>query len=121
VLDRLDISQGNRFYYYEWQNAPPIPKEEIICHSANMHLIPADWSLRCAMWQTRAGDLIRMKGLLVEVSGPDMPPWRSSLSRTDTGNGACELMWVESLEKLNDSGKAAEKNGDAKKLSQVER
>jgi hypothetical protein len=35
-----------------------------------------------------------LAGELVEATGPQIGTWRSSLSRTDTGNGACELMWV---------------------------
>ena len=26
VVDRLGISMGNRFYFYEWKNEPPIPQ-----------------------------------------------------------------------------------------------
>jgi hypothetical protein len=103
VLDRLGISQSNRFYFYEWQNAPPIPKEEITAHSANMHLIPSSASIRNRIAWLRKGELIRLTGFLVEATNPKlagMPPWRSSLSRTDSGNGACEIMWVESIEKL---------------------
>jgi hypothetical protein len=100
VLDRLTISQGNRFYFWEYENKPPIPEREIISHSANMHLIPARFSVRNQIAWLRRGDLVRLKGYLVEVTAPGMNPWRSSLTRTDTGNGACEIMWVESVEKL---------------------
>jgi len=34
---------------------------------------------------------------LVEVKAQDGWTWRSSLSREDTGNGACELMLVEEV------------------------
>jgi hypothetical protein len=37
-------------------------------------------------------------GYLVEVRGRDGFRWRSSLTREDTGNGACELVWVEKLD-----------------------
>jgi hypothetical protein len=33
--------------------------------------------------------------MLVEADGRDGWKWRSSLTRDDTGDGACELMWVE--------------------------
>jgi len=37
-----------------------------------------------------------MSGYLIEATHPQgVKPWRSSLTRTDTGSGACELMWVE--------------------------
>ena len=100
VIDKLTLSQGNRFYFYEWDSQPPIPLDQIICHSANMHLIPASYRVRIIIAWLRPGDLVRMRGLLVEAASPGMKPWRSSLSRTDSGNGACELMYVESIEKL---------------------
>jgi len=102
VLDKLTISQGNRFYFYEWKSSPPIPVDQIICHSANMHLIPSTSAVRSAIAWLRPGDIVRMRGLLIEATDPahpEAPPWRSSLSRTDTGNGACEIMWVESIAK----------------------
>ena len=102
VLDKLTISQGNRFYFYEWKGSPPIPMDQIFCQSANMHLIPSTSAVRSAIAWLRPGDIVRMRGFLVEATdpaNPGMPPWRSSLSRTDTGNGACEIMWVESIAK----------------------
>src|SRR5438046_2836933 len=41
VLDRIKISQSMRFYWYEYQLPPPIPKDQIISHSTNLHVIPA--------------------------------------------------------------------------------
>jgi hypothetical protein len=96
VLRLLKISQGNRFYFYEYPNAPPIPQDQIICHSANMHLVPATAAVHRALWWASPGNVIRMTGYLIEARRPNWSVWRSSLSRTDTGNGACELMWVES-------------------------
>ena len=100
ILRRLSISQGNRFFFWEYQGTPPIPEDQIICHAANMHLIPADGTVWRALWWASAGKVMRLKGYLVEATYPDFGPWRSSLSRTDTGKGACELMWVQSCEVL---------------------
>jgi hypothetical protein len=38
---------------------------------------------------------------LVRVEGQDGFIWSSSLSRDDTGAGACELIWLEQLRVLN--------------------
>jgi hypothetical protein len=38
-----------------------------------------------------------VRGYLVEARGADGWRWRSSLTREDTGAGACELIWVESV------------------------
>jgi hypothetical protein len=100
ILRQLSISQGNRFYFWEYQDNPPIPDPQIICHSANMHLIPSSSAVWRALWWASKDDIIHLTGYLVEATRPDGGTWRSSLSRTDTGNGACELMWVQSCEFL---------------------
>jgi hypothetical protein len=94
VLDQLKITQSMRFYWFEYRFPPPIPKEEIIAHSTNLHVIPATDEIAARCKSLRAGTLLELSGELVEATGPEIGTWRSSLSRTDTGNGACELMWV---------------------------
>jgi len=100
VIRRIDMSQSNRFYFWEYHGAPPIPEDQIICHSANMHLIPASGAVERALWWASPGDIVHLTGYLVQATYPGCGPWRSSLSRTDTGNGACELMYVQSCEFL---------------------
>jgi len=97
VLQQLSISQGGRFYSW-WAQSFPVPREIIETHSANMHMIPATDDLERRLKSIRAGNVVRIKGFLVEVTGKDGFRWKSSLTRTDTGAGACELIWVESLE-----------------------
>jgi hypothetical protein len=99
VLEQVDISQSNRFYF--WRVAQfPIPRRDIEANSANMHMIPADAAVADMIEGVRVGQIVRVSGYLVEVSGADGWRWRSSLTRDDTGNGACELVWVEGLEIL---------------------
>jgi hypothetical protein len=97
VLSRIDVSQSGRFYYWH-VGSFPIPRREIETSSANMHLIPADADVRHAMERVRRGELVHIEGFLVDASRPDGWHWRSSLTRNDTGNGACELVYVEELE-----------------------
>jgi len=101
VLDHLRISQSMRFYWYEYQRQPPIPKDQIISHSTNIHVIPSTTAIASRCKSLRTGSLVHLSGELVEATGPGIGTWRSSLSRTDTGNGACELMWVEKMSVLN--------------------
>jgi len=96
VLSRLSISQSQRFYFWRATELPA-PPEDIARHSANMHLIPASPDMERRLRALRPGQVIRLSGQLVEASRPDGWRWRSSLSRTDTGQGACELIWVEEL------------------------
>ncbi|HSI22384.1 MAG TPA: hypothetical protein VK959_05115 [Methylophilaceae bacterium] len=97
VLEEIDISQSGRFYFWRVDEFP-IPREEIEAHSANTHMIPADAAVARRLKEVRPGQIVRLRGYLVAISADDGWQWRSSLSRTDTGNGACELMWVESVE-----------------------
>ena len=43
------------------------------------------------------GQLVNIKGYLVKVSKNDGWYWKASLSRDDTGAGACELVYVTSI------------------------
>jgi len=97
VLEKINISQSGRWYY--WQvDTFPIPRREIETHSANMHLIPANDNIEESIDKVRKGDIIKLSGYLVKVSAKDGWNWSSSLSRDDTGNRACELIWVENFE-----------------------
>jgi hypothetical protein len=49
--------------------------------------------------EIRNGDIVQLSGSLVNVvSESDGWRWKSSQTRNDTGKGACELIWVESLQ-----------------------
>jgi hypothetical protein len=96
VLDKIEISQSSRFYFWRLREFP-IPEREIIESSANMHLIPADGSIERAIRRTRVGDVVSFDGYLVEADMAGGGKWVSSLSRSDTGAGACELVWIENF------------------------
>lgn len=100
VLSQLQISQGARFFNYRWPDAPPIPVEAIIRSSANVHLIPANEQIWRQLERTAPGRIVRVQGLLVHVVGDDGFRWNSSLTREDTGAGACELLFVQAVQVL---------------------
>ncbi|HWS26072.1 MAG TPA: hypothetical protein VN259_05785 [Xanthomonadales bacterium] len=95
VIEQLGVRQGARFFTYRWANQPPIPPAEIVRSATNVHLIPADAAISAALARLRAGDVIRLEGVLVEARRNDGWHWRSSLSREDSGAGACELLLVQ--------------------------
>ena len=98
VIDRLDISQGARFYAYRWSGpSPPLPPPVIVEHSANMHLIPASSLVWRQLKAVHAGHVVRFSGYLVSARTNDGWKWDSSLTRKDSGAGACELVWVEAV------------------------
>jgi hypothetical protein len=100
IYDKLNVSQSGRWYEYHWWGDPPLDQDEITAESANTHIIPADATIRSRVEGFSAGDIIQLKGYLVRVEGPNGFAWQSSLSRTDTGNGACEIMWVQKATRL---------------------
>lgn len=100
VLDRLTISQGNRFFFYEFFGAPPIPAEQIACHASNNHVIAANSTVASGVSSLRAGQIVDMSGYLVNVTKGDFR-WDTSMRRDDTGKGACEIFYVEDLQVEN--------------------
>ncbi|MDP6546834.1 MAG: hypothetical protein QGH60_22905, partial [Phycisphaerae bacterium] len=63
------------------------------------HLVPANQSVGSVMNRTRKGDIVEFSGSLIRIDAKkDDWHWVSSLSRTDTGSHACEVVWVESFE-----------------------
>lgn len=97
VLEHFRISQGARFSTI-YPDEQAIDMKIALRSAANMHLIPATGSLQDEFKRVRPGHVVRLRGKLVSVLGPGNFTWRSSLDRTDTGAGACELLYVESLE-----------------------
>lgn len=94
VLSQLDISQSGRFYHYRWSGNAPIPPDEIVRNSANMHMVPANSAVASALNAVKAGDQVRIDGWLVAIETPDGWRWHSSLTREDSGAGACEVVYV---------------------------
>ena len=97
VIDQLDISQSGRWYRWRYEASPPVPEQQIIHSSSNMHMIPASKAVERSLKKLRKGDIISISGYLVDVDHESGWHWRSSMIRTDTGDGACELVYVESL------------------------
>ena len=99
MADALNVTQSGRWYHYSWDSGgPPLPPKQIARNSANMHLIPADADVAAALDRVRAGDTVRLEGWLVRIERDDGWRWRSSLRRDDTGQGACELVYVCALQ-----------------------
>jgi hypothetical protein len=97
VLRAFRISQSARFYTWRMNGPLPIPRQEVIEHSANTHVIPADASVGSQLERLRAGQVVHLTGLLVDGARDDGRWMHTSLTRSDTGDGACEVMLVEHI------------------------
>ncbi len=108
-------SLGMRAYTYEyrWKNEPPPPEMVIAMASdsnkANNHIIPANAKILFQLARISTGDLVRLKGYLVNAAMPSDPDfsWTTSTSRTDRGfyrgganNPDCETIYVTEAEIL---------------------
>jgi len=99
MADRLSISQSSRFYYYRWGGeGPPIAPDEIVRNSANIHMVPADAGVARALASVDAGDMVSVNGWLIRIDRDNGWHWQSSLTREDSGSGACEVVFVCSIE-----------------------
>jgi hypothetical protein len=96
VIEQFSIYRGHRcFYWKPTTREMPVPVKEVVTHIANVHLIPADKHIAESLFRLRKGDVVELAGYLVEANAPDGWHWKSSLTREDSGPGACEVMWVD--------------------------
>jgi hypothetical protein len=100
-VDRwITWEQSDRWYFYQWSTRGPLSGDYIREHSANVHIIPATDTLAIALRQLEANDVIQLEGLLVDLEGEENGKtqlFRTSLSRTDSGEASCEILYVEKL------------------------
>lgn len=97
VINDLKFSQSGRWYEYFWRDEAPLEPQQMATHSANTHCIPADANIRRQLLSVRRHDLVSLEGFLVEIDGPNNFHRRSSLTRDDTGGGACEIIWITQI------------------------
>ncbi|NLT21219.1 MAG: hypothetical protein GXY16_09520 [Syntrophomonadaceae bacterium] len=96
----IKYSQSGRWYRYLFPYDSPVSGQYIANHSANVHLIHKNEEILKKLKRSRKNHYVRLEGYLVSVNFQN-GPWRSSLSRTDTGNGACEIMYVTNVKIIN--------------------
>lgn len=103
VLEEIEFSHGEFTCFYQTRDREAYAAfnpEQL----SNNHLIPANEEVEKLIERTRVGDQVRIAGSLVEleVNMPDGRTWSrgTSVTRNDSGNGACELIYVRDLDIL---------------------
>jgi hypothetical protein len=94
LIGKLNISQSMRFYTWSYSGQQPITHDVISRTSANMHLIPQNNDVKAVLLSARVGDVVTLEGDLVDVRKNDDWWMTTSLTRDDTGAGACEIIYV---------------------------
>jgi hypothetical protein len=96
ILEAIDIQQRDRWYFWH-AGQMPISATDVITHSANMHMIPSTEAVARRLLAVKTGQIVDLRGQLIRADAKDGWHWVSSLSRSDTGDGSCEVIWVESI------------------------
>jgi hypothetical protein len=98
VLNAFEIAQGVRFYTWMPKAKLPIPRQAVIEHSANTHVIPGDSVVRNELKRLRVGQVVHLTGFLVDATRDDGASVKTSLTRSDTGPGSCEILLVDHVD-----------------------
>ncbi|MGZ8227947.1 MAG: hypothetical protein ACXWT3_15130, partial [Methylococcaceae bacterium] len=84
-----------------WASRPDRETGELFNMTAlsNNHLLTDDEAVKTALMAAEPGDHIRLRGVLAEYSNTAANFQRgTSTVRTDTGNGACETIYLDEFE-----------------------
>ena len=96
IARQISINQYDRFL--NWQMArPPLPPQVATQLVSNMHIIPANPKIAEEIKKVKRGDLIQLKGDLVQINDKDLV-WKSALDWNGVGDGACKLIRVDSIQ-----------------------
>jgi len=78
-----------------------LSSDYVIRHVSNNHMIPSNAGIEKALRKIKAGDMVRIDGRLVDVRmslyDGRVLTVNTSKTRTDQGEGACEIIYVEHL------------------------
>lgn len=98
-LKKFDFSHGNFTCYVKtdsseaWQS---FHKDKL----SNNHLIPSNNEIQKIIAKSHIGDVVRIKGHLVNYNVDQGPFRKTSTHRKDMENGACEIIYVNEFETL---------------------
>jgi hypothetical protein len=100
VYQDMMFENGNWTCYYSWPNAS-VRQRFREDQLSNNHLLTNDTVLSQKILDTKPGDHIHIKGSLVTYTNASNNFKRgTSTSRTDRGQGACEVIYVNTFEHI---------------------
>lgn len=97
----ITYTQSGRWYYYNYDSTFKSDGTYVTEHSSNHHIIPANDTIKKAVQKIKEGQKVKIDGYLVSVRyvmAKGEYTQVSSLSRSDTGDGACEIVYVKKLQ-----------------------
>jgi len=97
VEKKISWSQRGRWYYWRFGSGTSLTNDVVRQNSSNNHIIPASENLLNAVLSMRPNDVVELSGYLVNLTGSKgkgVSHWNSSRTRTDWGDGSCEVFYV---------------------------
>ncbi|MFA6939956.1 MAG: hypothetical protein WCQ54_03100 [Clostridiaceae bacterium] len=96
-LKDISFFQSSRWYYYRYDGKRDIDISYISSHSANNHIIPKNKNILNILNKIKVKDKVILEGYLVDIYKGSNFQWKTSLNRSDTGSGACEVFYIEKV------------------------
>ncbi len=94
---KIRWDQSGRWYWWAYSNDFPYDNAFIARYSANTHVIPATRNVGKAAASLKRNRPAELHGYLVDVDAARDGQsfwWHSSLTRQDTGDGSCEVLFL---------------------------
>lgn len=93
----MKYRKANRGLHYIYSSKLPVGIAYVEEHICNLHAIHKDDKVLRRLDRIEKGDIVTLKGFLVDVDFSGAT-WSTSLIRTDTGYGGCEVMYIEEIQ-----------------------
>lgn len=98
VYKKLDFSSDTWTCWFSWQDQAT---GKLFTWSAlsNNHLLTENNQIKKQLMAAEIGDVVHFNGVLADYTNTDTRGWRkTSVIRKDTGNGACEVVYLEAFD-----------------------
>jgi hypothetical protein len=96
----MTYTQRDRWYYFEYKAGSPFNASYVYANSSNNHIVPANENIYKAIRSIKKKEKAVFEGYLVSLNGSyegQKVWWNTSLSRNDSGDGSCEIFYVERI------------------------
>jgi hypothetical protein len=111
TFDHHGVHAIGRYYTFKYHWNADTPPDYIAAMGdtsikSNNHLIPANTDVFMKLWRAKTGDIVRLKGYLVDVEWPDQPGWvwKTALTPADNhsakwgdNNPDCQTIFVTEM------------------------
>lgn len=93
-LHYVSFIQEERGCSCTYEEGSPVDAPEVLSQFVNMHLIPANDTILQAIKTIKEGEKVILEGFLVNVYYEGSIYIETSTTRTDIGEGSCEVLYV---------------------------